>query len=65
MGIAHRPLLDGDAGAFWPSSRAPTSCDTEMRVEIRPMGGVEAAKFVRAGEAADVVVLASKVMARP
>jgi molybdate transport system substrate-binding protein len=33
------------------------------RVEIRSMGGVEAAKLVRAGEAADVVVLASKVMA--
>jgi molybdate transport system substrate-binding protein len=34
-----------------------------MRVEIRSMGGVEAAKLVRAGEATDVVVLASKVMA--
>ena len=33
------------------------------RVEIRSMGGVEAAKSVRAGEAADIVVLASKVMA--
>jgi molybdate transport system substrate-binding protein len=32
-------------------------------VEIRSMGGVEAAKLVRAGEATDVVVLASKVMA--
>ena len=32
------------------------------RVEIRSMGGVEAAKLVRGGEAADVVVLASKVM---
>jgi molybdate transport system substrate-binding protein len=31
-------------------------------VEIRSMGGVEAAKLVRAGEAIDVVVLASKVM---
>ena len=31
-------------------------------VEIRSMGGVEAAKLVRAGEATDVVVLASKVM---
>lgn len=31
-------------------------------VEIRSMGGVEAAKLARAGEAADVVVLASKVM---
>jgi molybdate transport system substrate-binding protein len=35
---------------------------TGMRVEIRSMGGVEAAKSVRAGEATDIVVLASKVM---
>jgi molybdate transport system substrate-binding protein len=33
------------------------------RVEIRSMGGVEAAKLVRAGEVIDVVILASKVMA--
>jgi molybdate transport system substrate-binding protein len=33
------------------------------RVEIRSMGGVEAAKSLRAGETTDVVVLASKVMA--
>jgi molybdate transport system substrate-binding protein len=33
------------------------------RVEIRSMGGVEAAKLVRAGEATDVIILASKVMA--
>jgi len=33
------------------------------RVEIRSMGGVEAAKLVRAGEATDVVILASKVVA--
>jgi molybdate transport system substrate-binding protein len=33
------------------------------RVEIRSLGGVEAAKLVRAGEATDVVILASKVMA--
>jgi molybdate transport system substrate-binding protein len=33
------------------------------RVEVRSMGGVEAAKLVRAGEATDVVILASKVMA--
>jgi molybdate transport system substrate-binding protein len=32
-------------------------------VEIHSMGGVEAAKLVRAGEATDVVILASKVMA--
>ena len=35
---------------------------TGMPVDIRSMGGVEAAKLVRAGEATDVVVLASKVM---
>ena len=32
-------------------------------VDIRSMGGVEAAKLARAGEATDIVVLASKVMA--
>jgi len=31
-------------------------------VDIRSMGGVEAAKLARAGEATDIVVLASKVM---
>ena len=34
-----------------------------IHVEIRSIGGVEAAKLVRAGEATDVVVLPSKVMA--
>ena len=33
-----------------------------IKVDIRSMGGVEAAKLARAGEATDVVVLASKVM---
>ena len=33
-----------------------------IRVEIRSMGGVEAAKLARTGEPADVVVLAAKVM---
>lgn len=33
---------------------------TGMRVDFRSMGGVEAAKLARAGEQADVVVLASK-----
>jgi molybdate transport system substrate-binding protein len=46
---------------------ADLACDYEARhgtrVNIRSMGGVEAAKLVRAGEAADVVILASKVMA--
>jgi molybdate transport system substrate-binding protein len=40
--------------------------DYELRrginVEIRSMGGVEAAKLARAGEKADIVALASKVM---
>ena len=36
---------------------------TGIRVDIRSMGGVEAAKLVRAGEPTDVVVLASTVMA--
>ena len=35
------------------------------RVEIRSMGGVEAAKLVRSGQATDVVVLASQVMGEP
>lgn len=35
---------------------------TGARVEIRSMGGVEAAKLARAGEPTDIVVLASKVM---
>ena len=35
---------------------------TGIGVDIRSMGGVEAAKLVRAGEPTDVVVLASKVM---
>jgi molybdate transport system substrate-binding protein len=33
-----------------------------VRVDIRSMGGVEAAKLVRTGEPTDVVVLASKVI---
>ena len=45
---------------------ADLALDYEVRngtkVDIRSMGGVEAAKLVRAGEPADVVVLASKVM---
>jgi molybdate transport system substrate-binding protein len=36
---------------------------TRLHVEIRSMGGVEAAKLVRAGEETDIIVLASKVMA--
>jgi molybdate transport system substrate-binding protein len=35
---------------------------TGCRVTIRSMGGVEAARLVRAGEPTDVIVLASKVM---
>jgi molybdate transport system substrate-binding protein len=33
-----------------------------IKVDIRSMGGVEAAKLARAGETTDVIVLASKVM---
>ncbi|HVV94001.1 MAG TPA: substrate-binding domain-containing protein, partial [Hyphomicrobiales bacterium] len=36
---------------------------TGTAVAIKPMGGVDAAKLVRAGEAMDIVVLASNVMA--
>ena len=35
---------------------------TGTEVAIRPMGGVEAARLVRAGELTDIVVLASNVM---
>jgi molybdate transport system substrate-binding protein len=35
---------------------------TGRKVDIRSMGGVEAAKLARSGERADIVVLASKVM---
>ena len=35
---------------------------TGIEFAIRPMGGVEAARLVRAGEPADIVVLASNVM---
>ena len=45
---------------------ADLACDYDVRrgtrVEIRSMGGVEAAKLARANEATDIVVLASKVM---
>jgi molybdate transport system substrate-binding protein len=37
---------------------------TGAAVDIRSMGGVDAAKLVRAGEAVDMVVLASNVMAQ-
>ncbi len=33
-----------------------------ISIDIRPMGGVEAAKLARAGEPTDIVILASKVM---
>src|SRR6187200_2166825 len=35
---------------------------TGIEFAIRPMGGVEAARLVRAGEPTDIVVLASNVM---
>ena len=37
---------------------------TGIAVDIRSMGGVDAARIVRAGEAVDMVVLASNVMAQ-
>jgi molybdate transport system substrate-binding protein len=37
---------------------------TGVAADIRSMGGVDAARLVRAGEAADMVVLASNVMAQ-
>jgi molybdate transport system substrate-binding protein len=37
---------------------------SDCRIAIRALGGVDAAKLVRAGEAMDVVVLASTVMAQ-
>ena len=37
---------------------------TGVRVDIRAMGGVDAAKLVRAGEATDVIILAGGVMAQ-
>jgi molybdate transport system substrate-binding protein len=52
--MATRRILTDLAGGY--------ELQTGARVEIRSMGGVEAAKLVRAGEATDVVVLASKVM---
>jgi molybdate transport system substrate-binding protein len=53
--MATRQILDGLARRYEEI--------TGFRVVIKPMGGVEAARLVRAGEVADVVVLASKVMA--
>jgi molybdate transport system substrate-binding protein len=53
--MATRHIL-ADLAADYEASRG-------TQVEIRSVGGVDAAKFVRAGEAADVVILASKVMA--
>lgn len=52
--MATRRILADLARAYEAARGAP--------VEIRSMGGVEAAKLVRAGEATDVVVLAAKVM---
>ena len=37
---------------------------SDMRVAIESMGGVDAAKLVRAGAATDIVILASNVMAQ-
>src|SRR3712207_638402 len=40
----------------------PYERQTGTQVSIRSLGGVEAARLVRAGEAADVVILAAKGM---
>jgi len=53
--MATRHILNDLARAY--------EAQTGARVEIRSMGGVEAAKLARAGEATDIVVLASKVIA--
>jgi molybdate transport system substrate-binding protein len=53
--MATRHILSDLAGDY--------ESQTGVRVEIRSMGGVEAARLARAGEATDIVVLASKVMA--
>ena len=58
---AHGPVFDGDPAHPERLARDYES-QTGVRVEIRSMGGVEAAKLARAGEATDIVVLASKVM---
>jgi molybdate transport system substrate-binding protein len=41
---------------------APYEQRTECRVEIKSMGGVDAARRIRAGEPTDVIILASNVM---
>ena len=52
--MATRQILAGLAGPYEQRTGVP--------VAVRSMGGVEAARLVRAGEPADVVVLASNVM---
>lgn len=53
--MATRPIL-GDLARQYEEM-------TGFRVAIKPMGGVDAARLVRAGEATDIIVLASNVMA--
>ena len=53
--MATRLILGDLARGYQESSGIP--------VDIRAMGGVEAARLVRAGESADIVILASKPMA--
>src|SRR4051794_14731871 len=52
--MATRQILTDLAGAYGQR--------TGRRVVIQSMGGVEAARRVRAGEPADIIVLASNVM---
>jgi molybdate transport system substrate-binding protein len=60
-------LLTGLSSLATRQILADLARDYEARhgtqVKIRSMGGLEAAKLVRAGEATDIVILASKVMA--
>jgi len=61
-----RPRITGVSSMATRRILSDLARDYESRdgveVEIRSMGGVEAAKLVRTGEPADVVVLASRVM---
>ena len=58
---AHRAFVDGDPPH--PRRTRPRLRSANRRKRrVRSMGGVEAAKLARAGEKADIVALASKVM---
>jgi molybdate transport system substrate-binding protein len=68
-GATEKPMSAGLVGLSSMATRRILSdlardyeARARTRVDIRSMGGVEAAKLVRAGEMTDIVVLASKVM---